>query len=502
MSQKIAEYEDLKERMRNLKLLETSISVLGWDMRTYMPKGAAQQRGSQLGYLTNIYHDFLVSEKTRNLLKKCSNNPQIMENEIYRRNIELWQRAYDRESKLPADLVKELTKQETKTEMLWEKAKGKSDYAMVMPELKALFELLKKKANLLDPDKDMYDVMLDLYEKNVNQEIINKFFGKLKTGVIDIVKKVANSEIKANPELIRIKTPIENQRKISKFIMEYLKMDPMRSRVDETEHPFTTGYADDVRITTHYLEDDPMGSFYSVFHEAGHATYELNLPKEHLWTAIGESVSMGIHESQSRFFENLIGKSPEFLKFVYPKLNEYIPGLNKINLQDFILAVNSVIPSKIRIYADEVTYNLHIIIRYELERDLFGGKITFEELPHVWNEKMESYLSQKIERDAEGVLQDIHWYGGAFGYFPDYALGNIYNGQMLWAMKKDIPNYDELLLNGEPSKILDWLKDKVHSLGFLYDPVDLVQHISGVEPDAKYFLDYLYDKFGKLYNFK
>jgi len=310
-------------------------------------------------------------------------------------------------------------------------------------------------------------------------------------------------DAKVDPDILKVECIQEQQTHLSDFLMKFTGLDPERSRIDTSEHPFTTGYADDVRITTHYLENDPMGSFYSVLHEAGHALYELNLPKDHLWTAIGDAISLGVHESQSRFNENIVGKNPSFIEYIYPKVFEYIPGYKKknISLDEFIRAINAIVPSKIRIYADEVTYNLHIIMRFEIERDLFAGKISVEELPQVWNEKMDKYLQQKIKKDKEGVLQDTHWYGGSFGYFPTYSIGNIYGGQMLHTMKKDINDWNEQLRMGQYDDIRNWLITNVHQKGSMYDPRDLIEEISGEKPDAKYFISYMEKKFGKIYDF-
>ena len=492
-------YVQLAEYMKELKLIEVSLSLLYWDMRTYMPPKGIQQRAEIVSLYTKIHHERLVSKFTETKLKEISNMNDL--NDIQKRNIELWQREYDMEAKLPVDLVQKLAIQRNITEKLWEKAKSKSDFKMVQPELEKLFDLVKKKANAYDPAKQMYDVLLDLHERNMTQNMVNEYFSTIKMGVLKIMDKCKNSSVKPDINSIKIKTIVSQQKQLSKFIMDFLGMDPERSRIDETEHPFTTGYADDVRITTHYLEDDPMASFYAVLHEGGHALYDMNLPIEHRWTGIGSGASYGIHESQSRFVENMIGKSPEFISHAFSKIQEIIPEYKKVNTSDFIRTVNAVIPSKIRVYADEVTYNLHIIMRYEMERDLFSDKISISELPQVWKEKMDSYFGLNLENEAEGVLQDVHWYGGGFGYFPAYALGNVYDGALLTTMEKSIPDWKQQLKEGNGKNVLKWLSVNVHKKGLLYDPVDLIEKITGNKPDAVAFVDYLNDKFSKLYEF-
>ncbi len=487
-------YNQLSEHMKEIMLLGNAMGILGWDMRTYMPSEGTMQRAQQLALLSGISHERLVSEKTANLLKKSG---ALDLTSLQKRNLELWQRDYDQETKLSVDLVKKLTMQRSITEKLWEKAKAKSDFKMVQGELEKLVGLVKEQATALNPDKPMYDVLLDLYEKNITEAMIRTYFSELKKGVMKLLEKTRNIEL--NPDILKIHVSVAKQKDLSKFIIKFLDMPTKRSRLDETAHPFTTGYADDIRITTNYLEKEPMASFYSVFHEAGHGLYGLNLPKEHRWTAVGQSTSMGIHESQSRFVENIIGKNPVFLEYAIPKIKEIAPEFKKIETKDFINAVNAITPSKIRIYADEVTYNLHVILRFEIERELFAGKISVGELPQVWNTKMEEFLGIEIKDDAEGVLQDVHWYGGNLGYFPDYALGNIYNGQMLYAMEKKIPDWNDQLSIGNATNILNWLDINVHKKGFLYDPADLVKEITGELPDAKYFVKYMNEKFGKIY---
>jgi len=293
---------------------------------------------------------------------------------------------------------------------------------------------------------------------------------------------------------------------ISEAAMEFIGYDTKSpqagGRLDETEHPFTTGYYDDVRITTHYHKDRFPSSLYSVLHEGGHALYEQNLPKKWIYQPIGASSSYGIHESQSRFVENMIGRSPEFLGYMFPKLKKIIGRtLRGVKLADFISSVNNVQPSKIRIEADEVTYGLHIIIRFEMERNIFAGKIGVDELPQAWNEKYEKYLGVEIEHDSEGVMQDTHWASGLYGYFPSYALGNIYGGMFLKKLRRDAPGWKKDIKKGNFTPVKNWLLENIHNKGKLYDPADLVKQVTGTNLTVKPFIDYLERKFGKIYGF-
>jgi len=493
-------YHDLAQRMKDIMLLETSIGMLAWDIRTYMPPKGIAQRAQALGNLSKYQHELLTSEITGRMIAEAEKITSL--DEVEQRNVFLWRKEYTKETRIPTDLVKKISEQENKTEHLWETAKVKNDYGMVKGELQTLYELIHKRAELIDPDKEPYNNLLDEFEPNITKDEVNSYFSELKNGVLKIVEKCTNSGRKPDLSLLKREAPKEQQKALSTFIMDFLGLKKDRSRLDEAEHPFTTGYGDDVRITTHYLEKDPMGSFYSVFHEAGHALYELNLPHDRLWTPVGTSIGLGVHESQSRFTENIIGKGDAFLSYAFPKIQKIVPSFQGVNYDDFLLAVNAVFPSKIRIYADEVTYNLHIILRFEVEKLLFDGKVTINELPQVWNEKMDEYLQQKIVDDADGgVLQDTHWYGGAFGYFPDYALGNIYDGMLLNSMKNAIPDWEGNLRRGDGKAILSWLDEKVHKLGSMYDPVDLIEHVCGEKPSARYFVEYMNEKYSKIYNF-
>ena len=299
--------------------------------------------------------------------------------------------------------------------------------------------------------------------------------------------------------------PIEDQRKITHLITGTLGYDTAspqaRGRVDETEHPFTTGYYDDVRITTHYYPNNFASSIFSVLHETGHALYEQNLNPQWQYQPVGSPCSFGIHESQSRFYENIIGRSEEFWTDFLPKIQQAAPSLSNLPLDPFIHSVNRVERSKIRIEADEVTYSLHIIIRFELERDLFAGKITVDELPQVWNQKYADYLGVKVENDAEGVMQDTHWASGLFGYFPSYALGNIYSGQITAALTKEHSDWRSELAEGKLEEVNSWLKTNIHSKGDLYDPEDLIKLATGTNLDSEPYLQYLNEKYSSLYGF-
>jgi carboxypeptidase Taq len=444
------------------------------------------------------------------LVEKIMGHPSYESlKELQKRNVYLVKKAYDEQTKLPEELVVETERQRTITDNVWKKAKAAKNFPIFKPELEKLFELRKKAAEILMEVKGTatpYDALIDIFEPKMASEIITKIFDELKGGLISILKKCESAHIKPEKSLLKRKVPIEVQRRISKELARFIGYDvesrEAGGRIDETEHPFTTGYYYDVRITTHYYEDNWASSVFSVLHEGGHALYEQNLRPEWIYQPIGTACSAGFHESQSRFVENIVGRSREFWTYFLPKMNELTENtFADVDLDTFVRGINEVKPSKIRVEADEVTYCLHIIIRFEIERDLFAGKISVAELPQVWNQKYEEYLGLVIEHDSEGVMQDTHWALGLFGYFPSYALGNIYSGQILASMEEDISDWRTQIAEGNFNNVKHWLIKNVYYYGNLYDPADLIKKITGEEINVRHFLNYLYEKYSELYGF-
>jgi carboxypeptidase Taq len=511
MSSKLqGSYDQLMERSKRLTILRSATGIIYWDMETKMPPKGIAQRSEQLSLLDVISHNEMTDKGIPSLLDKIEKDKRYSDlGKVEKRNVSLFRKAYNEEAKLPEDLVAATSKQSAITVAVWKKAKAAQDYNMFKPELAKMIELRKRAADIMmkvKGTKTPYDAMLDSFEPGMNAEKITEIFNGMRKGLISVMKKVGASDIRPDIAILSRKVPVEAQRKIGQMAMDFIGYDTVSDsaggRLDETEHPFSTGYYDDVRITTHYHEDRYASSLFSVLHEGGHALYEQNMPQEWKYLPVGAPSSYGIHESQSRFVENIIGRSPEFLEAIMPKLKKVAPSaLRGVKLNDFISAVNHVEPSKVRIEADEVTYGLHIIIRFEMERDIFSGKLDIDELPQAWNEKYAKYLGVKIENDSEGVMQDTHWAGGAFGYFPSYALGNIYGGMFLGKMEKDMPGWEQGVRKGDFSNVRNWLVDNVHSKANLYDPSDLIKELTGKDLDIKPFINYLNEKMGRIYGF-
>jgi len=506
----ISDYEKLLAKSKQLLILQSAQSIVHWDMETKMPPRGIGLRSQQLALLSQIEHRIVTDPEIGALLEKIKKHPDHDAlNELQKRNIYLTKKQYDEQTKLPETLVVETARQQAIAIDVWKKAKLAKDFSMFKLELEKLFDLKRQAADILMKVKGTaspYDALIDIYEPKMSSDSIAAIFDELKTGLMSIMVKCVTAKKQPDPSILRQKIPINIQREISNSLVRFIGYDveskDAGGRIDETEHPFTTGYFDDVRITTHYHEDNVAASLFSVLHEGGHAIYEQNLKHEWMYQPVGTGCSYGFHESQSRLVENIVGRSLEFWTYYYPQLRNLTGNaFAGIPVKDFVHAVNYVKPSKIRIQADEVTYGLHIIIRFEIERVLFSGKVKVTELPQVWNQKYMDYLGVKIENDSEGVMQDTHWASGSFGYFPSYALGNIYGGQILSTMEKAIPDWRTLLAKGDFNTIKHWLVKNVYSAGNLYDPADLLMKITGGKITVKNYLSYLDSKYSNLYGY-
>jgi len=500
----MSNYDKLMAKAKEIRILQTIESIVHWDMETKMPPKGINLRSQQLAMLSQIEHRMSTDPEIETSLSKIEKHPDYETlNALQRRNVYLIRKQYDEQTKLPEELVVETARQRAITIDVWKKAKAAKDFFMFKPKLDKLLELRKKAAEILMQVKATptpYDALIDIFEPKMTAETIARIFGELKEGLVSIMTKCLSAPKQPDTLFLKRKVSLDVQREISNELAKFIGYDVESSkaggRIDETEHPFTTGYYDDVRITTHYYEHNLASSLFSVLHEGGHAIYGQNLKPEWIYQPIGKSCSHGFGESQSRFVENIIGRSREFWVYFFPKLKELIGNaFSDVALDDFVRAINQVKPSKIRIEADEVTYCLHIIIRFEIERELIAGKIAVADLPEIWNRKYKEYLDMDIKNDSEGVMQDTHWASGYFGYFPTYALGNIYSGQIIIAMERTIPNWRDQIAKGNFQDVKRWLIENIHNRGNLYDPAVLIKKITGEEINVKPYLEYLDRKY-------
>ncbi len=502
-------YDKLLEQSKELAVVSSAGAILQWDMETKMPPRGVELKSQQLAFIQKIAHQMLTSPEVGKVLDDIEKSPDYGSlNQVEKRSVYLARKQYEEATKLPEKLVVDIVKQQTVGVNVWKKAKAAKDWKLFMPELVKVKELTEKKAELLmdiKGAKTPYDALIDDFEPKMTADNITHIFDGMRKGLQKIMAKVLEHQdvdvgFLTRPVAIPVQEKIGEQ--MADFIDYDIKSENAGGRIDTTEHPFTTGYYTDVRITTHYHENQFMSSIYSILHEGGHGLYEQGLPMKWMYQPIGTSASYGIHESMSRFIENMVGRSPEFWTYYLPELKKLTGDTFKdIDREHMLHAANYVTPSKIRIEADEVTYGMHIIIRFEIERDLFNGKVDVSELPQVWNQKYMDYLGVEILNDGEGVMQDTHWAGGLFGYFPSYALGNIYDGIWLTKLRKDLPDWKQDIKKGEFKNVKGWLTDNVYGYANLYDPEDLVKHVTGTGLVVEPFIEYLDEKFASIYGY-
>ncbi|MFP4364470.1 MAG: carboxypeptidase M32 [Spirochaetia bacterium] len=499
--------QQLKELDREVVHLNHIGALLGWDQETYMPPLAIDERSDQLSLLEGLAHERKSADKVGKLLEELGSTT---ENPKGDESLDFWDRAflravrrrYDQATKIPQSLVVEMAKEVSQSQAAWVEAKKANDFPSFAPHLEKLLSLSKQVAEDLGYEDHPYDALLDQYEPQMTKAKVSQVFSELQKELVPLVEKISSCK-QVNDEYIFREFSTRKQNDFGKFIQEQMGYNFQRGRLDLSAHPFTTTLGgNDVRLTTRYNKHYFNTGIFGNIHEAGHGLYELGFAERIKGSVLADGTSLGIHESQSRMWENMIGRSRDFWLRYYPDLLKHFPdSLSDASGEDFYLAVNKVAPSLIRIEADEVTYSLHVILRFNLEVQLISGDLTVQDLPEAWNNEMEKLLGVRPKNDSEGVLQDIHWSMGAFGYFPTYALGNLYGAQFFDTMKKQIPNVSELIRSGELQTILGWLRENIHQYGASKTPVELISDITGKPLDASFFMNYLKDKFSKIYGF-
>ncbi len=491
------------EYVRKMTSYNEAIGLMYWDLRTGAPKKGVEQRSEVIGMLSSEVFKMSTSEEMAAYLAKLS-SPQVKEqlSEITSKTLDECQKKYDRNKKIPADEFKEYVVLQSKAESVWEQAKHESNFSMFEPYLEKLVAFNKKFIGYWGYEGNKYNTLLDMYEPGVTVDILDKVFLQLREHIVPLVKEIAESDSKPETSFLYNHFPKEKQRALSLELLKEMGYDFNAGRLDETVHPFATGLnPGDVRVTTNYDENDFRTAVFGTIHEGGHALYEQNISESLVGTPLCSGTSMGIHESQSLFYENILGRSLAYWKKNYELLKEYSSGqFDAISIEDFYRGINESKPSFIRIEADELTYPLHVMVRYEIEKGLFNDEIEVKDLPKIWNEKYEEYLGITPENDAKGVLQDVHWAGGSFGYFPSYALGYMYAAQLKEAMLKDLPNYDTLLEEGNLQPIKEWMTEKVHQHGKLKKPLEILNEVTGEGLNASHLIKYLEEKYRGVYH--
>ncbi len=490
-------YQWLAAHSRETAYLRSIKRLIAWDQRTFIPEKGHAHRAAQLAVLAKLIHERDTDPRLGEHLGKVEGseltrdpeNPEAV-------NIREWRRAYDLNTKIPQDLAVALTKAASEGQTVWERARPFDDWQTFQPYLERLVTLKKEQAAALGYEREPYDPLLDLYEVGETAAGVAAIFAPLREATIQLLDKIPDEFRHPDTGMIKRHFPRELQERFSRAAAARLGYDFAAGRLDVTAHPFSTGVGPgDARITTRYDEHFFPMAFFGTLHEAGHAMYNLGLPEEHWGTPRGAPVSLAIHESQSRLWENLVGRTLAFWRYFYPAAQELFPALEGVALDAFYRAVNQVQPSLIRVEADEVTYNLHIIFRFELERALIKGDLEVSDLPDAWNDKVRDFLGLTPPDYADGVMQDVHWSGGHIGYFPTYTLGNLYAAQFFAKAREDLGDVEEMFARGEFAPLLDWLRENIHGQGSRYRPRQLVRVVTGMELDARYLLDYLEGKF-------
>jgi carboxypeptidase Taq len=496
-------YSTLLKLFEEIELITSIDELLYWDQSTYMPETASQYRAQQFAFLSILIHQKSSSQEIIKLVNLCEKDDAL--NDLQKRNVLLIRRIIDNASILPSELVGQLAAQSSKTTNLWVKARKENSFDLVKVELEKLFSLTLQKAELLAGEKendDPYNALISNYEPGLSVDYLTTLFAEAKTFLIPFLKQILSSSVKYDTSFLEREIPLEKKKLLVQDIVQYLGYDYINSgSLDEVEHPFTVACGlGDVRITVDYDEGNILGPFFAGAHETGHALDHMERNDDWNLQPVNFGWYSGFCESQSRFYENIICRSKDFWIYYFPRFQKITDGLfNDINLETFYYAINEVKPDLIRVEANEITYLLHVIIRFELEKELFAGNIAIKDLPIAWNNKYKEYLGVEVPSDTLGVLQDVHWYSEGFAQFYGYGLGDIIASQITHTLTKELPNWKELLQEGKVSTIRKWVAEKVHKNGLRYDTDHLVKKITGEKIKTSYFIDYLKNKFSDLY---
>jgi carboxypeptidase Taq len=493
--------QELKNRIAEIFDLQRASALLGWDQQTYMPPGGAESRGQQLATLQTIAHDKSVSPEIGRLLDELEPYvAQLDPDSFDARLVRVIKRNYDKEVKVPSEWVTEFSIVTTNAYEAWGKARAENNFPHFEPHLEKILDLAHRYASFFAPYDHVYDPLVDIFEPGLKTVDIKAIFDTLRPQQVALLKQIA-SRPQVDNSFMHLQYDEQKQWDFGVEIITKMGYDWKRGRQDKTLHPFTTGFGwGDVRITTRVYPDFLAPALFGTLHETGHAMYELGSDKSLDRTPLLGGSSSGIHESQSRMWENMVGRSLPFWQHFYPRLQEYFPSqLGNLPLDAFYKGINKVQPSYIRVEADEATYNLHIMLRMELEIALMEGTLAIKDLPDVWNTRFQEYLGIAPPDNSQGVLQDVHWSGGMIGYFPSYALGNLIAAQLWELINRDIPDLPEQIKRGEFAPWLAWLREKIHVHGSKYEPQELIQKVTGSKIDSAPYMRYLTSKYSQIY---
>ncbi|MDF1544884.1 MAG: carboxypeptidase M32 [bacterium] len=498
-------YKQLTTECRKIATLGSCASVLGWEERTYMPRGGQKHRADQLGLISAMYHEMFTSPKIGEWLNKLENSDLVKDpDSIEAANVRELKRAYDKQTKLPTDLVEAISKETSIAQGVWQEARAKKDFKMFAPNLEKVIDLTIQKAEAYGYEGEPYNALLDDYEPGTTVTDVEAAFGGLRDDLVVLLDKIKGAPKKPDKSIVERAYDVDKQKIFGESVAAAMGFDFNAGRLDITTHPFCSGFGPgDTRITTRYNPNRLNDALFGTMHEAGHALYEMGINKEeHFGTPVGESVSLGFHESQSRMWENQVGRSKSFWRYFFPQAQRvFKESLRDVKLDDFYGAINDVQPSYIRVEADEATYNLHILLRFEIERAIVKREIKVADIPGEWDSRFEKYFGIKVDNIANGCLQDVHWSAGLMGYFPTYSLGNLYSAMFFDQAKKEMPDIYDQFERGEFLTLRNWLKEKIHQHGGRYRATDLGKRVTGKELSHKPLIDYMTEKYSEIYGF-
>ena len=498
-----AKFDELRTRLGEIIDVDTAIAVLGWDQQTYMPPGGAEARAMQLSTLTKTVHDWFVSDEIGQLLEDLEVELADADHDSFEASmVRVARRQYDRERKLPTELVAELSKTTALAHQAWQKAREESDFSQFQPYLVKILDLTIQKAEAWGYEDRVYDALLEGFEPGMKAAQVETLFREMKDGLVPLVQTIAERKEAVDDALFTQEFDVDKQWDFGIEVVKALGFDFEHGRQDKTAHPFTTSFSpSDVRLTTRLYPDMFKAALFASIHEAGHGMYEQGFDRSFDRTPLSDSASLGVHESQSRMWENIVGRSRGFWTHWLPRLKEYFPRqLEGVGVEAFYQAINRVEPSLIRVEADEVTYNLHIMVPFEIENQMVEGSVEVQDLPELWDAKMEEYLGIRAPNVAVGVLQDVHWSSGYIGYFPTYSLGNLLAAQFYSQAVSENPSIPAQIEQGEFATLFNWMREKIHKPGRTYTPAELVERVTGGPIHTKPVLDYIRAKYTDIYD--
>ncbi len=485
-------YSELMAFQRQTEALGAIAGRLGWDQETMMPRGSAGQRSEEMAAIEGVLHARRTDPKVGEWLAAA--DPKT---DVERANLRLIKRQYDRTMKVPARLASEIASVTSRAQGIWAGARAAEDVSAFLPILTEVIALRREEAAALAEGGSLYDALLADYEPGTSSAEIGALFDRMRPRLVALRDRIFGAD--HQPRKLDGTFGDDAQAQIATKLALAFGYDMETGRIDRAVHPFSSGSGQDVRITTRVSETDPFNCFYSTIHEVGHATYEQGIAAEHLLTPLGRGASMGVHESQSRIYENQLGRGPAFTSWLFGQMQEAFGDLGLPNADAFYGAVNKCSPSYIRTEADEVQYNLHVMLRFDIERAIIAGDLQPADLEGAWNERFAADFGIEVDKPSNGLLQDVHWSVGLFGYFPTYALGNVYAGCLFAALKSAVPDWEQDLARGDAGAATHWLRENVQQYGGLYEPVEVIEKASGQMPSEGPLLDYLEDKFSAIY---